>query len=272
VAWDFRISAACAAPLFTASVSCRRSNRGSSNRRGGHLDGHNGQWRQEARAVGHDRVVLAEFATGIHADGFHVTDGLFGQCESQPGSIERRRSYGYEPGLSPEGDELADKLSRGLRPERHDRREAVRPTHALVPFPITVTNDVAKDDMRDATLRQKRQRRDVFVAVGLPAAPVGELLQSSRAACAATIAGREPSSLNIVTIVTMSKLSDARSMAKQQSLPLLHETRIFIRGSLEQVGVQCSCDELHALSHARPRHHGRLLIEEIDAGILDRRQ
>jgi len=92
---------------------------------------------------------------------------------------------------------------------------------------MTVTNDVAKDDMRDATLRQKRQRRDVFVAVGLPAAPVGELLQSSRAACAATIAGREPSSLNIVTIVTMSKLSDARSMAKQQSLPLLHEIGAF---------------------------------------------
>ena len=179
-------------------------------------------------------MVLAEFATGIHADGFHVTDGLFGQCESQSGSIERRRSYGYEPGLSPKGDELADKLSRGLRPERHDRREAVRPTHALVPFPMTVTNDVAKDDMRDATLRQKRQRRDVFVAVGIPAAPGGELLQSSRAACAATIAGREPcervrepSSLNIVTIVTMSKLSDARSMAKQQSLPLLHEIGAF---------------------------------------------
>ena len=58
-------------------------------------------------------VCTRRFATGSHADGFRVTDSLFGQCESQPGSIESRRFCGYEPGLSPDGDELADKLSRG---------------------------------------------------------------------------------------------------------------------------------------------------------------
>ncbi len=46
------------------------------------LASHDGQWRREARTVGHDRVVLAEFATGIYADGFHATHGLFGQRES----------------------------------------------------------------------------------------------------------------------------------------------------------------------------------------------
>jgi hypothetical protein len=99
---------------------------------------------------------------------------------------------------------------------------------------MTVTNDVAKDDMRDATLRQKRQRRDVFVGVSIPAAPGGELLQFEPSRCAATIAGRkrcervrEPSSLNIVTIVTISKLFDARSTARQQSLRPLHEIAAF---------------------------------------------
>jgi hypothetical protein len=38
---------------------------------------------------------------------------------------------------------------------------------------------------------------------------------------------RPPSSLNIVTMATMWKLSQARSMARQQSLPPLHEIAAF---------------------------------------------
>ena len=65
------------------------------------LSCHDGHRRREARTVGHDRVVLAEFATGIDADGFQATHGLFGQRQSQPGLIERL-SDGYEPGRSTE--------------------------------------------------------------------------------------------------------------------------------------------------------------------------
>jgi hypothetical protein len=56
------------------------------------------------------------------------------------------------------------------------------------------------------------------------------------------------------------------------SLPLLHETRIFIAGSFDDIGMQCPCEELDAFSHARTRHDSRLLIEEIDAGVPNGRQ
>ena len=135
---------------------------------------------------------------------------------------------------------------------------------------MSVTNDVAEDDVGDAALRQTRQRRDVFVGVGVPAAAGGELFQPEPVACAATIAGRKPcerlrppSSLNIVTIATMSTLSHARSAARQQSLPPLHEIAAFglvmpaepVRPeAADRLLLRRSLFDGCALSHERRRH------------------
>ena len=56
---------------------------------------------------------------------------------------------------------------------------------------MSVTHDVAEHDVGDASLRQARQCRDVFVGVGVPAAPGGELLQLEPGRVCRQDAGRQ---------------------------------------------------------------------------------